>query len=281
MLSVIVPAYNEQDVIADCLRSLLAQDPGVSVEVIVSANGCTDNTVEICKSFATEFNHKGISYLVLQTAHGCKNSALNLADDKATYAARLYLDADVTCSPGLLRQATRILDTDEPVYFSGTLSIPAGKSFFSNAYGKIWIAMPYIRDAVTGIGCYGVNKAGRALWGKFPSIHSDDKFVRMQFTDKQCVKLDAAYQWPVPQGLLTLVKVRTRWIKGNKELRLRFPHLLQAKSENERLRTDKQSLTTMLFNPLHTLAFIVVYASAALLAEMGTKQARIRWSRAR
>ncbi len=171
--------------------------------------------------------------------------------------------------------------TEKPVYFSGTLSISAGKSFFSNAYRKTWTAMPYIRDAVTGIGCYGVNSAGRAQWGKFPSIHSDDKYVRMQFGDKQCVKLDAAYHRPIPQGLLTLVKVRTRWIRGNKELRSRFPHLLQKKSESKRLKTDRQSITTMLTNPIHTLAFIMVYATAASLAEVGRDQPKIRWSRAR
>lgn len=291
MLTVIIPAYNEQDVIADCLRSLLAQKhtsaaeyracENTNIEIIVSANGCTDRTVEICNSFKPLFSSLGFLYQVLETNHGSKNNALNIADRYAKYSARLYLDADVTCSPNLLHQATQQLDTEKPVYFSGTLSISAGKSFFSNAYGKIWTAMPYIRDAVTGIGCYGVNSAGRALWGEFPSIHSDDKYVRMQFADKQCVKLEAAYHWPIPQGLLTLVKVRTRWIRGNKELRSRFPHLLQKKSESKRLKTDKQSITTMLANPIHTLAFIMVYASAILLAEIGKDQPKIRWSRAR
>jgi len=280
MLSVIIPAYNEQDVIADCLRSLLAQNcTSITPEILVAANGCTDNTVRICQSFKPEFEGRGFSYRVIDIEQGSKNNALNSADDIAQYPARLYLDADVTCEPDLLQQAAEVIENGNPLYFSGTLLVPEGESCFSNAYGKIWAAMPYVRDAVTGIGCYGVNAAGRKLWGKFPSIHSDDKFVRMLFKEEQCIELKAAYQWPVPQGLLTLIKVRTRWIKGNHELRSRFPHLHQ--DSVARVKTDRQSITTMLTNPLQTVTFLVIYAAAALLAIISRDQAGINWSRAR
>lgn len=280
MLTIIIPAYNEQRVIANCLQSLLTQrDVTPDVEVIVSANGCSDNTVAICESYRSNFVTKGYKYRVLETKVGNKHNALNVADRIATFPARLYLDADVTCSGGLLAQVTQLLNSSDPVYFSGTLSIPAGASYFSNAYGKIWASMPYIRDTVTGIGCYGVNGAGRALWGDFPKVHSDDKFVRMLFTDDECHKTSATYQWPVPQGLLTLIKVRTRWNKGNRELRSRFPDLFV--QNNSRLKTDKQSLLTMIANPIQTVVFLSVYTTAALLAGLSRNQSQVAWSRAR
>jgi len=280
MLTIIIPAYNEQDVIGNCLQSLLAQQRcSAELEIIVSANGCTDNTVKICQSFKSEFSKAAISYRILQSTIGNKNNALNIADHTAAYPARLYLDADVTCDPELLQQALQLLDSNEPVYFSGTLSISTGNSFFSNAYGKIWAAMPYIRNGVTGIGCYGVNKQGRALWGEFPKIHSDDKFVRMLFTEEQRKKTNARYKWPVPQGLFTLIKVRTRWNQGNRELQSRFPDLVF--KDNSKFKTDKYSISTMVKNPIKTLVFLFIYSTAAILAGISKSQSQITWSRAR
>ena len=296
MLTIIIPAHNEQSVIPDCLQSLLEQRldqrpveqkeqqpeqrrAGNHIEVIISANGCTDATVSICQSFQPAFENKGFSFQVLETSNGNKIDALNLADSKAAYSSRLYLDADVILEPALLRQALILIDNPQPVYFSGTLSIPSSESFFSNAYSKIWIALPYIRDAVTGIGCYGVNPAGRALWEHFPAIHSDDKYVRLLFSYDQCKKTSATYQWPVPQGLLTLIKVRARWIKGTRQLRSSFPVLY--KNHSGRFKTDTKSLKTMISDPVSTLVFIFVYTIAAALASLGQKNPQLKWTRAR
>ena len=279
MLTIIIPACNEESVIADCLQSLQKQIFHSPVEIIVSANGCSDNTAAVCNSFHASLTRQGYCFRVLETTAASKNEALNIADDHAKYSARLYLDADVKCSPDLIQQALPLLDTTEPVYFSGTMSIPRCASFFSNAYGRIWLTMPYIRDAVTGIGCYGVNAPGRKMWGKFPSLHSDDKFVRMLFSKEQRKKIPAPYQWPVPEGLITLIRVRARWIKGNRELRNRFPLLFF--NEKSRIKMDRQSFTTMLCNPVATLIFLFVYGCAATIAVLNNRGASIEWSRAR
>ena len=48
MATIIVPAHNEETVIADCLNSIVNQT-GID-HVIVACNGCTDKTVEIVRS---------------------------------------------------------------------------------------------------------------------------------------------------------------------------------------------------------------------------------------
>ncbi len=279
MLTIIIPACNEESVITDCLRSLQKQNFKSPVEVIVSANSCTDNTVGVCQTFKSALIQQGYDFSVLDTNSSSKNESLNIADSHAMYPARLYLDADVKCSPGLIEQALQLLNDPEPVYFSGSLSIPQGNSFFSNAYGRIWLTMPYIRDAVTGIGCYGVNARGRKMWDKFPSLHSDDKFVRMLFSKEQRKKIPARYDWPVPEGLITLIRVRARWIKGNRELRNRFP--LLSFNDNRRIAMDRKSLSTMLCNPVATLVFLFVYGCAAIVALQSLRRKPIEWSRAR
>jgi glycosyltransferase involved in cell wall biosynthesis len=47
--TVVIPAFNEERFIADCLRSLAAQDFAGSYEVVVVDNNCTDRTAEIAR----------------------------------------------------------------------------------------------------------------------------------------------------------------------------------------------------------------------------------------
>lgn len=53
MIGVLVPAHNEEALVGDCLRSLLAATrcPGLAgerVEIVVALDGCGDATAEIC-----------------------------------------------------------------------------------------------------------------------------------------------------------------------------------------------------------------------------------------
>ncbi|HZX03400.1 glycosyltransferase family 2 protein [Kribbella sp.] len=47
--SVVIPAFNEERFIEDCLRSLAGQDFAGGVEVVVVDNNCTDRTAEIAR----------------------------------------------------------------------------------------------------------------------------------------------------------------------------------------------------------------------------------------
>ncbi|MBW2970772.1 glycosyltransferase [Candidatus Woesearchaeota archaeon] len=51
MISVVIPAHNEQNFIKACLLSLKNQSFELPYEVIVVDNNCTDSTVEIANSF--------------------------------------------------------------------------------------------------------------------------------------------------------------------------------------------------------------------------------------
>lgn len=54
LVSVAIPAYNEQDCIADCLHSIARQRTSASVEAIVCLNACTDRTASIASKVAKE-----------------------------------------------------------------------------------------------------------------------------------------------------------------------------------------------------------------------------------
>ena len=103
MLSIVIPANNEEALIGSCLEALLASDPvSGAVQVIVAANGCSDDTVPRAQAHATRFKDKGWSLRVLDLPDGGKLGALNAADAIAAGDMRAYLDADVTVSPPLM-----------------------------------------------------------------------------------------------------------------------------------------------------------------------------------
>ena len=60
-ISIIVPVYNIEAYVARCLDSLVQQDLK-EIEIIVVNDGSTDNSPEICKSYAKKYpNIKYIS----------------------------------------------------------------------------------------------------------------------------------------------------------------------------------------------------------------------------
>lgn len=64
VVSVLIPAYNQERFIAQCLDSVLAQITDFPVEIIVHDDASTDRTVEIAGSYAEK--HPSMVKLVLQ-----------------------------------------------------------------------------------------------------------------------------------------------------------------------------------------------------------------------
>ncbi len=103
-ISVILPAHQEEAGIGACLRGLCAQRlvPGVSHQIVVIANGCTDATAQLARDAAPALTTAGWQVLVLETVIGNKIAALNMGDAAATGGMRIYLDADVVIGPGMI-----------------------------------------------------------------------------------------------------------------------------------------------------------------------------------
>ncbi len=103
-LAVVIPAHNEQEVIANCLDSLLASDSTQNpFDVFVIADNCTDETANIARA-------KGVSVLERHDEqHRGKGFALEFAFQylRRGYEAFVVLDADSVVPAGFLEDFRR------------------------------------------------------------------------------------------------------------------------------------------------------------------------------
>lgn len=274
-VSVILPASNESALIGGCLEALLASEVPATrpVEVVVVANGCVDDTAAIARSYEARFFNLGWHLQVIERAEGGKPGALNAGDAVARGVVRVYLDADVTVAPDLLQQLVDVLDVAAPRYASGQVEIEA-ETPLSQAYARIWRRVPFMRDVVPGCGLFAVNAAGRARWGDFPRIISDDIYVRLQFRPDERFGVSAPYRWPIAEGWRNLVKVRRRQNAGVDEISARYPDLVG--NDDKPMFPMAQKLRLALGDPLGVL----VYAGVALAVRL-TRSRQQDWSRGR
>lgn len=262
VLSVLIPASNEERYIGPCLKAVLSSDPvpGYTVEVIVIANGCNDDTVGVARRFREMAEGRGWRLSVLDLCEGDKIGALNAGDEKAIGRLRVYLDADVTLSPPLLAELVVALHQPGARYATGTPEISPAISLATRLYGRFWARVPFMREGAPGFGIYAVNAEGRSRWAEFPGIISDDTFVRLKFTPAERVQLRATYRWPLVEGFSNLVRVRRRQDQGVAQVKRLFPELAQ---NDTKPRADLPALLRA--DPVG----FVIYTSVALLVRLG------------
>jgi len=104
-VSVLVPARNEEDVIGNCVSSLLAQDYA-NYEVIVMDDDSTDSTMQILLSLARADNRLKIEKgTPLPAGWLGKHWACHQLSQIAGGEMLLFTDADTVHKPHMLRQA--------------------------------------------------------------------------------------------------------------------------------------------------------------------------------
>lgn len=171
MLSIIVPAYNEEKQIGRCLDALLVSSADLPVEIIVVCNGCRDNTFAIASSYS--------DIQVLNTELGNKPNAFNLGESIARYPARLYVDGDLIVSSNLVATVLHELFEAETELVAPPMRLnEGGVSWVVRAHNKIWTQSPYYQRRVGGV--IGLSATARARFGLFPDVIADDAFLESQ-----------------------------------------------------------------------------------------------------
>ena len=211
-LSVIVPAHDEEQVIARCLRAMLDGAEDGELEVIVVCNGCEDQTAAVARDVSARV-------VVVELDLASKTAALNVGDRLAARFPRVYVDADLIVGVDALRAMAEALSDPEVLCVSPTARYElTGRPWLVRSYFEVWQRLPYFNDERTG-GVYALSEAGRARFAGFPEVIADDQFVLQQFAapDRRCLA-DHHFVVQAPRSVRALVATRTRVYRGNREL---------------------------------------------------------------
>lgn len=114
-ISVIVPVYNVEQYLEDCLESLIHQTEAFD-EIILVNDGSTDGSGKICEDYAERFSHITLIRQENQGLSMARNAGMQCAD--STYL--MYVDADDAIDPDtvcILKQNLR-KDPVEVLYFN-------------------------------------------------------------------------------------------------------------------------------------------------------------------
>jgi glycosyltransferase involved in cell wall biosynthesis len=207
--TVIIPAHNEADVIGRLLGQLVDGVRPGEFDVIVVANGCTDDTVQVAGAC-------GPPVRVLSTPVPSKREALITGDSAARDFPRVYIDADVEVraedvralaeallSPGVLAAAPRRVLALE------------GRPWLVRWYYDVWTRLPEVSSGLFGRGVIGMSAAGHARLADLPPLLADDLAWSLMFApSERVIVADARSVVHPPRTFGDLLRRRVRAATG-------------------------------------------------------------------
>lgn len=158
-ISVIIPAYNEADIIAESLRETIRvfNDFGCRYEIIVVDDGSLDATYQ--KAMEEASRHNNVIVKQMKKNRG-KGRGLKVGFRQASGDYVVFLDADMELHPGQIQTFFDIMRLDESDVVIGSkrhpnsrLNYPLQRKIISSVYFfliKIFFGLP-IRDTQTGL----------------------------------------------------------------------------------------------------------------------------------
>ena len=263
-ITVVMPAFNEEAGIGATLRALTdCPEFGSDMEIVVVANGCTDRTAEVARSFP------GVR--VTEIAIPSKTAALNAADEIATGDVRVYMDADVPADAALVKRLAAALD--EPG-IEAAVPTPVADTSHSTwpvrAYYAVNRRLPVFRGRLFGRGVIAVSADVRKRFERFPDITADDMFLDAVVAADEKLEIPETIRVVAPRTGGELVRRIARGRDGNEE----FWRFIKARPDGYGLPPDPvpgPRSTSWLRNVVLRAPWLapaaVVYLTVILLAE--------------
>lgn len=116
LVSVIVPIYNAEKNMEQCIDSILSQKYH-RFEVILVDDGSTDRSFEICRQYSEKDIRIRVCHQVNSGAGAARNTGIKLA--KGQYL--MFVDSDDYLDPDMLSDGIKHMESGCELYVSGTL----------------------------------------------------------------------------------------------------------------------------------------------------------------
>jgi len=235
-LSVIIPAYNEQENISECLSSInQSAYPSEKLEIIVVDDGSADKTCEIVS--------KQKNILLIKKNHTGKSDTLNEGIKAAKFDYVLIVDADTKLDKNCLRQVVRPLAEKGVAASTGNVKVQNKNSFWGIFQNVEYHYSNLIRHSFSSVfnngiwfyGCIGCYKKQALEEVGFFKKHSltEDIDISLELRKKgyRTINVYNAIGYTiVPSTLKGLFKQRTRWWCGGLQAVMKNKKLFSLKS---------------------------------------------------
>ncbi len=227
-VTIIVPVYNEEKVVADSIKSLLSLNYK-NYEIIIVNDGSTDNTKHVAEQLVGY--HKGmysdIKVSLINKPNGGKSKALNAGIKMARAEIVLCMDGDSQLSPDSIRLAVRHFTNPEIGAVAGNVKVMNRGKFLTDLQALEYIeGLNMARSAQSFVRLVNIIPGPIGLFRKKAieeaGFYSSDTFAE----DADLTLKILANGWKIyyepnsisyteaPTKLQQLLKQRYRWTRG-------------------------------------------------------------------
>ncbi|GAA4972795.1 glycosyltransferase [Pseudonocardia tropica] len=273
LVSVIVPAHDEEFGLRHTLESLLADAAPDEIDVVVVPNACTDRTAAIARSFP--------QVRVVETYVAGKVHAIGLGYDLCRTFPRLVLDADVRLSTHSVRSMAARLDVGD-----GVLAVAPRIEWDYSACGPLATRAHRAHDALmadrrvlSGVGAYLLGEQACLRVFPLPDVVADDEYVHRSFApyERRTVPEAVSTTRPAPT-FASLVRRRARARFGNRQLGPRTGSGPTAPVPPLSAADLVRGVRTCRIRPLDGAAFLAAVTAERILARYWQARGGASWS---
>ena len=257
VISIIVPAYNEEANIKRTLDSIIDSDYPAK-EIIVVDDGSTDLTYAIASQYMQTHKHHKIT--VIQKQNGGKVSAINYALRFAVGEIIIVVDADSIIERNTLKDTAKEFQRPGVIAVAGEVKVLNPSNFLTNCTAlELVLGANLMRPAYSLLGIVkiipgalgGFTKKGLMQCGLYDrdTIAEDfDITVKIAKRGEKIVGMSATSYTQAPTTLKDFYKQRSRWYRGI------FQTLLK---HNDAMTSGRYGMLYRVGYPITVLMFII------------------------
>jgi glycosyltransferase involved in cell wall biosynthesis len=207
-VSIIIPVYNEEKDISNCIKSLKKQT-FKNFELIIVDDGSTDNTLEIAKQAAKK---EGLDLRIIKQNHRGPGEARNLGAKNARGKILVLIDADMTFDKNYIKNLIEpILKNKEVI---GTTHDYEVSTNLDNKWSSLWGKIRVSKEDLKKINVFRAIRKDRFLkMGGFDSKYgySDDQTFWFKYKIKPTIAKGTTCYHKNPETLKGTYK-QAKWI---------------------------------------------------------------------
>ncbi|MCK5043484.1 glycosyltransferase family 2 protein [Candidatus Pacearchaeota archaeon] len=203
-VSVIIPTYNEEKDVEDCLKSLRSQSIK-NVEIVIVDDGSTDSTIKLAEKYKIK---------ILKQNHQGPGAARNFGAKNALGNILIFIDADMAFDKNYLKNLIKPILEDKTGKMIGTTHDYEIATNTDNVWGALWGKIRVSKDSAKNVKIFRAIRKDKflELGGFDPKYgYADDQTFWFKYKIKPVIAKNTTCYHRNPDTLKETYK-QSKWI---------------------------------------------------------------------